>query len=321
MFCAIDTVAVPITIGCILAGIVLVGGIALYDQRRKSLRRAMPHGAEAALWSITEVLPDPRNHLAIKDPTSELRLTDDERREAAEAANRSRLRASTSDDRPARRAAAERSTAAHEAAIAKREAQALEKQRKLEEREQAEREIAKREADDRERVAVATRTAAAKRASEIVVTVASGTGDDLRAERTIDATAIDATTIHATAVDAGAVGAEHVDQRAVAAQTDTIEQPQVVVAADAPAPDAPPAITFDSPEIVERLQALSAEALATDSLFASLAAAAVGASAPIEPVEPVEQVAAETTSTLGPPPPIDLREDTGEMHAAHPRAS
>src|SRR3954447_1433617 len=36
----------------------------------------LPAGAEAALWSIVEVIPDPRNHLALtKDPTAEVRLT------------------------------------------------------------------------------------------------------------------------------------------------------------------------------------------------------------------------------------------------------
>lgn len=47
--------------------------------------RRLPVGAEAALWWITEAVPDPRNHLALKDPTSELTLTAEERA-AAEAA-------------------------------------------------------------------------------------------------------------------------------------------------------------------------------------------------------------------------------------------
>ena len=39
-------------------------------------RASLPSGAEAALWSIVEVIPDPRNHLALtKDPTAEVRLT------------------------------------------------------------------------------------------------------------------------------------------------------------------------------------------------------------------------------------------------------
>jgi hypothetical protein len=36
----------------------------------------LPQGAEAALWSILEVIPDPRNHLALtRDPTAEVRLS------------------------------------------------------------------------------------------------------------------------------------------------------------------------------------------------------------------------------------------------------
>ncbi len=34
----------------------------------------LPKGAEAALWAITETVPDPRNHIVLKDPTSEVRL-------------------------------------------------------------------------------------------------------------------------------------------------------------------------------------------------------------------------------------------------------
>jgi hypothetical protein len=38
--------------------------------------RRLPLGAEAALWSIVEVIPDPRNHLALtRDPTAEVRLS------------------------------------------------------------------------------------------------------------------------------------------------------------------------------------------------------------------------------------------------------
>jgi hypothetical protein len=36
----------------------------------------LPQGAEAAIWAIVEVIPDPRNHLALtRDPTCEVRLT------------------------------------------------------------------------------------------------------------------------------------------------------------------------------------------------------------------------------------------------------
>jgi len=36
----------------------------------------LPQGAEAALWSIVEVIPDPRNHLALtRDPTAVVHLS------------------------------------------------------------------------------------------------------------------------------------------------------------------------------------------------------------------------------------------------------
>jgi len=39
-------------------------------------RNRLPRGAEAALWSIVETIPDPRNHLALtRDPTAEVRLS------------------------------------------------------------------------------------------------------------------------------------------------------------------------------------------------------------------------------------------------------
>jgi hypothetical protein len=40
----------------------------------------LPVGAEAALWSILEAVPDPRNHLAlVRDLSGEVRITDVER--------------------------------------------------------------------------------------------------------------------------------------------------------------------------------------------------------------------------------------------------
>jgi hypothetical protein len=44
--------------------------------RRSPEGERLPQGAEAALWSIVEVIPDPRNHLALtRDPTCEIRLS------------------------------------------------------------------------------------------------------------------------------------------------------------------------------------------------------------------------------------------------------
>ena len=40
----------------------------------------LPKGADAALWSIVEAVPDPRNHLALtRDLSGEVRITDQDR--------------------------------------------------------------------------------------------------------------------------------------------------------------------------------------------------------------------------------------------------
>ena len=49
----------------------------------------LPAGAEAALRSIVEVRPDPRNTIALRDPTSEIRLTSTDRADARRAAEAS----------------------------------------------------------------------------------------------------------------------------------------------------------------------------------------------------------------------------------------
>src|SRR5829696_8348004 len=83
MFSDID----PMTITLAVVAVAVAGTIVGVARRGRAEpapdRTTLPTGADAALWSITEVLPDPRNHLAIKDPTSELRLTARERAEAA----------------------------------------------------------------------------------------------------------------------------------------------------------------------------------------------------------------------------------------------
>jgi len=48
----------------------------MFARARRSEGNRLPQGAEAALWSIVEVIPDPRNHLALtRDPTCEIRLS------------------------------------------------------------------------------------------------------------------------------------------------------------------------------------------------------------------------------------------------------
>lgn len=46
-------------------------------RRARESRSSLPKGAEAALWSIVEAVPDPRNHIALtRDLTGEVRIAD-----------------------------------------------------------------------------------------------------------------------------------------------------------------------------------------------------------------------------------------------------
>ena len=107
----------PMAITLVVVAVAIVGSIIGVARRGRSEptvdRTTLPAGADAALWSITEVLPDPRNHLAIKDPTSELRLTVQQRADAA-------LAAAAPQVRPADAARSAQSQAARQAALAKR---------------------------------------------------------------------------------------------------------------------------------------------------------------------------------------------------------
>jgi len=115
----------PLVITVVLVAVAVVGTCVGVARRARSAPTSapatLPAGADAALWSITEVLPDPRNHLAIKDPTSELRLTARERAEAAEAAATTPAATTV---RPAEAARSAQSLAARRAALAKRSATA-----------------------------------------------------------------------------------------------------------------------------------------------------------------------------------------------------
>jgi hypothetical protein len=70
---------------------VLVGAVAavatiLIGCRGRRVERTarLPQGADAALWSIVEAIPDPRNHLALtRDLTGEVRVTGADRSLAA----------------------------------------------------------------------------------------------------------------------------------------------------------------------------------------------------------------------------------------------
>jgi hypothetical protein len=75
---------IPLGIGLLVA-VAAVVVIALFAGRITRPRRRrpvakLPQGAEAALWSIIEPLPDPRNHLALtRDLSGEVRITDSDR--------------------------------------------------------------------------------------------------------------------------------------------------------------------------------------------------------------------------------------------------
>lgn len=130
MVYALDSVAIPLVLFAVLVGTIIAISGSLRDRYLRTHHRSLPHGADAALWSVTEVIPDPRNHLAIKDPTSQLILTDEDRAFAAEAAAEARQRAERSPQRPARVAAEEQLVAAREAARIRRAELARERQRR-----------------------------------------------------------------------------------------------------------------------------------------------------------------------------------------------
>jgi hypothetical protein len=79
---------VPLGIGLLVAvaAVVVITVIAGRITRPRGRRPVaqLPQGAEAALWSIIEPLPDPRNHLALtRDLSGEVRITDADRVEIA----------------------------------------------------------------------------------------------------------------------------------------------------------------------------------------------------------------------------------------------
>ena len=81
-----DAAISPLTLG-VVAGVVLAGvSLRSFVRHRRARRPSypLPQGADAALWSIVEAVPDPRNHLALtRDLSGEVRLTDTDRALAA----------------------------------------------------------------------------------------------------------------------------------------------------------------------------------------------------------------------------------------------
>ena len=116
MFSDIDPMVIALAVVAVAVVGTIIGVVRRGRAERAPDRTALPPGADAALWSITEVLPDPRNHLAIKDPTSELRLTPSERADAATTTAVPPPAAL----RPAEAARSAQSLAARRAALAKR---------------------------------------------------------------------------------------------------------------------------------------------------------------------------------------------------------
>lgn len=81
------SLAFALAAGCLLTAVVL-SVVALRGRTRRAARaERLPHGADAALWSIVEAMPDPRNHLALtRDLSGEVHLTDADRAAARLAA-------------------------------------------------------------------------------------------------------------------------------------------------------------------------------------------------------------------------------------------
>lgn len=79
----------PLVLGPALAAVlvvVLVVAVVRHRRRGTVTGEKLPKGADAALWSIVEAVPDPRNHLALtRDLSGEVRLTEADRRRAAAA--------------------------------------------------------------------------------------------------------------------------------------------------------------------------------------------------------------------------------------------
>jgi hypothetical protein len=78
----------PLVLGLALVTVLTVLVVAELRHRRRvaRTRTRLPKGADAALWSIVEAVPDPRNHLALtRDLSGEVRLTEQDRRRAAAA--------------------------------------------------------------------------------------------------------------------------------------------------------------------------------------------------------------------------------------------
>jgi hypothetical protein len=69
----------PLVLLIVLSSVVAVGAVVWLvvgiRRARAAAAERLPAGADTALWSIVEAVPDPRNHLALtRDLTGEVRI-------------------------------------------------------------------------------------------------------------------------------------------------------------------------------------------------------------------------------------------------------
>ncbi len=95
MFSTMSTLQIGLVIVAVAIAVVLAATLVARAraQERRHEAKKMPHGADAALWSIVEAMPDPRNHLALtRDLTGEVRVTEADRSLMEELAQRAARR-------------------------------------------------------------------------------------------------------------------------------------------------------------------------------------------------------------------------------------
>jgi len=64
-----------LVVAAVLLAMLLIAALVLNGRQIVNDEVRLPIGADAALWSILEVIPDPRNHLALtRDLTGEVRI-------------------------------------------------------------------------------------------------------------------------------------------------------------------------------------------------------------------------------------------------------
>jgi Flp pilus assembly protein TadB len=70
-----SSLAVLVALSVVAVAGALTWWVVAARRRRQEAAERLPAGADAALWSIVEAVPDPRNHLALtRDLTGEVRI-------------------------------------------------------------------------------------------------------------------------------------------------------------------------------------------------------------------------------------------------------